>query len=163
LYAEYSPRAQSTYLFDKIYTHTYKTSFGTYSFVIHDQTTEPGFESPFNSFSIPVFDTQMKDLETHLQNAKENSNLTMIVGHFPTCQMQSNNEFLAAVRDRAAVYLTGHYHSRDMYTRMKIGDLLELEVADFKDKSMFRVVAIDNDVFSFGMYFMIIFYSLKLM
>ncbi len=147
LYAEYSPRAQTESLFETVYTHVHKTKFSSYSFIIHDQNTEPGFESPFNTYAVPNFADQSKDLQNALNTARSTSEITVMVGHYPTCQMQSRNEFISLISGTAAVYLTGHYHLRDMYQR--IDQFLELEVADFKEKSVYRVLAIDNDMISF--------------
>jgi len=85
------------------------------------------------------------------------SNYTIWFGHFPTsCILSSGSE---NVRDlirkdpNGFVYVCGHLHTLggivpQMYTMQK-GGYLELELGDWKDNRMFRLMAIDHGMFSF--------------
>lgn len=82
----------------------------------------------------------------------EDSNGTIWFGHFPTSTIYSTNN-LKSLFNNGVAYLCGHLHTLggllpSMYSRHSNG-LLELELGDWKDNRMFRILAFDSGIFSF--------------
>jgi hypothetical protein len=139
----------------RVYSFTYTTaSNARYSFIFVDTTEIPGLNFPFNVFpSIDQSNIKSSFLK-ELENVKNDDHI-MIVGHYPLCAFWNREQLLdiwlnnvSGGRTKPSTYLAGHYHMRNMYNRFDNG-LLELEAADYKFKSAFRIIAFDNGVFSF--------------
>lgn len=136
-------RNQTSYMFD------FKTDFGHYSFIAMDACLVPGPRRPFNFFG-QLRDEDVKRL-SEFSRKSHGSNLTIWFGHYPTSFIVYPN--IRSLMSGGIAYLCGHLHTlgglvEKMYTRQKTG-MLELELGDWRDNRMFRVLAIDHDLLSF--------------
>ncbi|XP_061162419.1 transmembrane protein 62-like [Saccostrea echinata] len=135
------------------YLYTHKTKFGDYSFIAMDATPDPGPRRPFN-FCGSLREKEIKLLKKLSKDSK-NSNMTFWFGHYPTSFIvTADNSDVRQLMRNASVYFCGHLHTwagliPDMYTRHRTG-MYELELADWKDNRVYRVVAIDNNVMAFS-------------
>jgi hypothetical protein len=99
---------------------------------------------------------QMRSLRDHLSRSDPNMQ-HILVGHYtldqlyltPAAKRYGRSIYDVLGKSKVLAYLSGHFHLRGMYARHP-RDLLELEVADFKFKRMYRVVALDNGLMSFA-------------
>lgn len=128
-----------------------------YSFIGVDACLEPGPKRPFNF--VGIIDQPEIDEINHLikQTEETGSNYTIWFGHFPTsCILSSGSEHVRSLikKDKNSLaYICGHLHTLGglvpkMYTMQK-GGFLELELGDWKDNRMYRLMAIDHGIFSF--------------
>lgn len=95
------------------------------------------------------------DIE-HLQTIRDQAiangtNFTIWFGHYPTSSIAMPSHNIRHIM--SGPYLCGHFHTlnglvNEMYSNHKEGSM-ELEVGDFKDNRLFRVLAIDHGLFSF--------------
>ncbi|XP_024083835.1 transmembrane protein 62-like isoform X2 [Cimex lectularius] len=126
----------------------------TYSFIGIDACPNQGLKRPFNFIGL----LQEKDLQEirRLAVLANSSDYTIWFGHYPTSCIWSHppgvKSIISSVKGSLA-YVCGHFHSLlgfvpKMYTIQKQG-FYELELADWKDNRMFRVMAIDHGLFSF--------------
>mmetsp|Transcript_9633 Transcript_9633/g.35714 ORF Transcript_9633/g.35714 Transcript_9633/m.35714 type:complete len:750 (+) Transcript_9633:95-2344(+) len=143
--------------FEWSYSFVYNSNFGKYSVVFFDACPELGANFPLNFFG-----TSHEASEAALQeelNKAVDSNVTFFVSHYPINDMRLSTDFrdLVTVKNEEiqgekklipTVALNGHLHAVDTYRRVD-ERLLELEVADFKDKRFYRLISVDNDLFSF--------------
>ncbi|KAL1489693.1 hypothetical protein ABEB36_013633 [Hypothenemus hampei] len=128
-----------------------------YSFVGVDACLEPGPRRPFNFVGI-LDQSEVDEINNLLkQIEKSGSNYTIWFGHFPTsCILSSGSENIRNLIKKdpnGLVYVCGHLHTLggvvpEMYTMQKAG-FLELELGDWKDNRMYRLMAIDHGMFSF--------------
>ncbi|KAJ8952061.1 hypothetical protein NQ318_010971 [Aromia moschata] len=139
------------------YMYEIKNGNSIYSFIGIDACLEPGPRRPFNF--VGMLDTLEVDVLNALIKKSEasGSNYTIWFGHFPTsCILTPGKE---SVRDiigkqrNSLVYVCGHLHTLGgivprMYTFQKAG-FLELELGDWKDNRMYRLLAIDHGLLSF--------------
>ncbi|KAK6182281.1 hypothetical protein SNE40_009998 [Patella caerulea] len=147
-YREYSKQGPN-HLTSYSYTHT--TKYGKYSFIGVDACPDPGPKRPFNFFGQLNTD-KLNDL-AKLSEEKKDSNLTIWFGHYPTSVIVEDPPGIKHVMRKGVVYLCGHLHTLlglvpSMYTRQKTGTL-ELELGDWRDNRMYRLLAVDNDLLSF--------------
>ncbi|KAK9885653.1 hypothetical protein WA026_012417 [Henosepilachna vigintioctopunctata] len=143
-------------LFPRSYMYQIKKDNATYSFVAIDACLDPGPKRPFNF--VGILDKQEIDhIYEMMKVLKTSSNYTIWFGHFPTSCILTHGE--ESVRDiigkdrNGLVYLCGHLHKMgglvpSMYTLQNAG-FLELELGDWKDNRMYRILAIDHGIFSF--------------
>ncbi|XP_066245016.1 transmembrane protein 62-like [Euwallacea similis] len=128
-----------------------------YSFVGIDACLEPGPRRPFNFVGI-LDQPEVDEINRLLRDIDATgSNYTIWFGHFPTsCILSSGSENvrnLIRKDPNGFVYVCGHLHTLGglvphMYTMQK-GGFLELELGDWKDNRMYRLMAIDHGMFSF--------------
>ncbi|XP_023024648.2 transmembrane protein 62 isoform X1 [Leptinotarsa decemlineata] len=128
-----------------------------YTFIGIDACLEPGPRRPFNFVGI-LDDLEVNELNSLIQQTENSpNNYTVFFGHFPTsCIITPGHE---SVRDmigkhkEGMVYVCGHLHRLGglvpkMYTLQKAG-FLELELGDWKDNRVYRMLAIDHGLLSF--------------
>ncbi|CAG9762201.1 unnamed protein product [Ceutorhynchus assimilis] len=141
----------------KSYMMQVKQGNEIYSFLGVDACLEPGPRRPFNF--VGMIDEPEVQQINHLvkEIEKSGSNYTIWFGHFPTsCILSSGSENIRSLikkDSKGFVYVCGHLHTlgglvTNMYTMQK-GDYLELELGDWKDNRMYRLMAIDHGLFSF--------------
>nr|XP_006817579.1 PREDICTED: transmembrane protein 62-like [Saccoglossus kowalevskii] len=133
-FKEYSTTGRQGEQSHFLYQH--KLPFGTYSFIALDATLNPGPKRPFNFFGL--FDkTSFTAVEKLIQRSEHRTVFASPPG-------------LAHLMRSGIAYLCGHLHSivAHMEVQQKTG-LLELEVADWKDNRVYRVMAFDHDLLSF--------------
>ncbi|KAL8611132.1 hypothetical protein ACOMHN_064422 [Nucella lapillus] len=133
------------------YHHRHDTPFGKYSFIAVDACPVPGPKRPFNFFGYLDDDRvqQLMDLDAESQG----SNLTIWFGHYPSSLIVQDPPGIRHVMRNGLAYLCGHLHTLGnlvprMYSRQKTGSL-ELELGDWKENRVFRVLAVDHDLLSF--------------
>lgn len=134
---------QTSYMFD------FTTGYGRYTFIGIDACLAPGPRRPFNFFG-RLREQDVNQLLEYTHKSR-NSNLTIWFSHYPTSFIIYPD--LRSVMKRGIAHLSGHLHTLgghvpNMYTRQKTG-MLELELGDWKDNRMFRLLAIDHDLLSF--------------
>lgn len=128
----------------------------TYSFLGIDACLEPGPRRPFNFVGMLDMEEihELHKLTKKIENS--DSNYTIWFGHFPTSCILSQGEHIRSLigkLDQGMAYLCGHLHRLgglvpNMYTLQKDG-FLELELGDWKDNRVFRLLAIDHGLLSF--------------
>lgn len=130
------------------------------AFVGIDACPEPGLRRPFNF--IGILDQQEQESIKKLKiEAETVADHIIWFGHYPTSCIVSltNNSQRMNIREvigsagSSQVYVCGHLHSmgglvKRMYTKHKKG-YLELELGDWKDNRMYRLIAIDHGLLSF--------------
>ncbi|XP_074644153.1 transmembrane protein 62-like [Tubulanus polymorphus] len=133
------------------YHYTHKKKFGRYSFIGVDACPVPGPKRPFNFFGM-VSANEFESL-TNYKLAADASNVTIWFGHYPTSVIHSPAPGIRHLMRDSSAYLCGHLHTLgglvpNMYAKQKSGNL-ELELGDWKDNRMFRLLVIDHDLLSF--------------
>ncbi|XP_077989648.1 transmembrane protein 62-like [Glandiceps talaboti] len=128
-----------------------KLPFGTYSFIAVDSTLIPGPKRPFNFFG--VFEESAIEAVEKLTMKAEGSNSTIFMSHYPTSTVFAPSPGLSYLMRSGIAHLCGHLHTLGggvphMQAQEKTGTL-ELEVADWKDNRVYRVMAFDHDILSF--------------
>lgn len=127
-----------------------------YSFIGVDACLEPGPRRPFNFVGLLSLD-ELKQLKSYISRIEDSpSNYTIWFGHFPTSCILSQGEHIRSLigsLEQGLVYLCGHLHTLggivpNMYTLQR-DRYLELELGDWKDNRIFRVMAIDHGLVSF--------------
>ncbi|XP_013183104.1 transmembrane protein 62-like isoform X1 [Amyelois transitella] len=125
-----------------------------------DACPEPGIRRPFNFIGI-LDEGEQENLRRLKSEAIAQADQIIWFGHYPTsCILPLViNKQRMSLRDeigdnaKTLAYLCGHLHSMGgfvprMYTKQKRG-YLELELADWKDSRMMRLMAVDHGLFSF--------------
>ncbi|OWA55131.1 Transmembrane protein 62, partial [Hypsibius exemplaris] len=133
------------------YHYVHKFGPDSISFIGVDACPDPGFRRPFNFFGV-LTEEDMRHLEVLAKNSRE-SNVTVWFGHYPTSVISSAAPGIANVMSGGVAYLSGHLHTLgghlfELYAMQKSGTL-ELELGDWKDNRLFRLMAVDHDLFSF--------------
>ncbi|KAK7474693.1 hypothetical protein BaRGS_00034058 [Batillaria attramentaria] len=133
------------------YHYKHETDFGRYSFIVVDACPIPGVRRPFNFFGI--LDSERVQQLANLDVESRGSNLTIWMGHYPTSLIVQDPPGVRNTMRNAVAYLCGHLHTLgglvpQMYSRQKTGTL-ELELGDWKENRIFRVLAVDHDLLSF--------------
>ncbi|XP_059485481.1 transmembrane protein 62-like [Neocloeon triangulifer] len=124
-----------------------------YSFVAVDACLDPGPKRPFNFIGV-VGLKEYEQLKEFDHQANSESNFTIWFGHYPTsCILSPSPGMRPLIGSSGVAYLCGHLHQLggivpNMYTLQKSGNL-ELELGDWKDNRMFRLLAFDHGLFSF--------------
>lgn len=139
------------------YLYQLEKNGDVYSFIAVDACSQPGPRRPFNfvgmldDVELTVINNMVKQIES------SNSKYTIWFGHFPTSCILSQEpggiRSLIREHDHSLAYLCGHLHTLggaipEMYT-LQHGGFLELELGDWKDNRMFRLLAIDHGLVSF--------------
>lgn len=116
-----------------------------------------GLPRPYNFFG-SLDAMQLDQLESHLALCAPGDHV-LLIGHYPTPTLQfqrsSSGKSFAELTNRADAYFTGHLHQLvfgvgTSIKAMQPNGLMDLEVADLKDHSVYRVVAIDRGQLSFA-------------
>ncbi|XP_076463493.1 transmembrane protein 62-like [Babylonia areolata] len=133
------------------YHHKHATPFGKYSFIAVDACPIPGPKRPFNFFGYLDDDRVQQVMDLDMESY--GSNLTIMFGHYPSSVIVQDPPGIRHIMRNAVAYLCGHLHTLggfvpNMYSRHKTGSL-ELELGDWKDNRIFRVLAVDHDLLSF--------------
>lgn len=139
------------------YIHQVKDDGDLYSFIAVDATLDPGPRRPFNFVGI-LNDPEVTKIKKYADDAvAAGSKYIVWFGHFPTsCILTATpggvRPFLGQYVE-SLVYLCGHLHQlgglvKNMYTLQQSG-FLELELGDWKDNRVFRLLAIDHGLLSF--------------
>lgn len=149
LFRKYSGQGETN---PSSYKYTHKLKFGEYSFIAMDATPDPGPRRPFNFIGI------LRDKQINLLNKmsleSSSSNMTFWFGHYPTSLIitEDGSDIRQLMRN-ASAYFCGHLHLSslvpELHTRHKTGTY-ELELGDWKDNRMYRIVAVDNNVMAFS-------------
>ncbi len=121
-----------------------------------DATPVPGLKRPFNFFG-SLAENELKRIRRLLKTSKTlHSDYTLYFGHYPTGTVLTSDGN-SSLRELLAggVYLCGHLHNflglgERMYTMHPDTNLLELELADWKDHRKYRVLAFDQGFLSFN-------------
>ncbi|XP_044749318.1 transmembrane protein 62-like [Coccinella septempunctata] len=153
-YANYSVQGRTN---PRSYMYQIKKDNVTYSFIAIDACLDPGPKRPFNFVGI-LDEKEVGHINKMIEKLQNTgSDYTVWFGHFPTsCILsygeQSIREMIGRDKNGLA-YLCGHLHKLGglvphMYTLQNEG-FLELELGDWKDNRMYRVLAIDHGGFSF--------------
>lgn len=144
----------------KSYLHVENKNGVNVAFVGIDACPDPGLRRPFNF--IGILDVKEQSTLRNLQiEADKQADHIVWFAHYPTSCILSiekdtpplNLRQLIGKSAGSQAYLCGHLHAMgglvtEMYTRQKRG-YLELELGDWKDNRMFRLMAIDHGLFSF--------------
>lgn len=135
------------------YRYEFKTDDkNRYSFIGVDSCLYPGVKRPFN-FIGRLEQEDLKNLNKFKEDSL-NTNYTIWFGHYPTASI-SNKESLFDILN--GPYLCGHYHTiNELVTNMistQPNGILEAETGDWKDSRIFRIAAIDHNLFTFQNYF----------
>ncbi|KAL6258336.1 hypothetical protein P5V15_010422 [Pogonomyrmex californicus] len=137
------------------YMYNVKVGLEIYSFIAIDACLKPGLKRPFN-FIGTLDQIEIDKIKQLINISKENNAAHVIVfGHYPTSSIisESNIRNILGNHRKNMVYLCGHYHTLlnmvpNMYVLQNEG-FLELELADWKEKRIYRLAAIDHGQFSF--------------
>jgi hypothetical protein len=106
-----------------------------------DTNAPTGVSVPFNYYGDLDTATRGAALARLREAGADEVILPLLVGHHPDAHI--NGGLGGALRSRFAYYLSGHLHTTEMRQRVA-DDMLELEVADLKLKSAFRVLIVDH-------------------
>ena len=146
------------YSYQRNYTYGYflEKPFGSYLFLTLDACPAPGPYRPFNFFGY-VDKSTLVSLERELK-AHPNAHHVILSGHYPlsimTYALNSGQGIsFPEITRQITAYVCGHLHTlrghaEEMYLRRNEG-FLELELADLKDNSMYRLMVFDHDLFTF--------------
>ncbi len=114
-------------------------------FVAVDFTPTPGLKRPFNFFGT-LSDDEVSRVREMLSDG-DATRYRVVFGHYPTSAI---TYMYPPVREmlRDQLYLCGHFHTPLTYMRHKTG-LMELELADWKERRTYRIAAFDQGFFAF--------------
>ncbi|ESO01300.1 hypothetical protein HELRODRAFT_112716, partial [Helobdella robusta] len=124
------------------------------SFIAVDACLNPGPKRPFNFFGMLQEVCTCIGVCVFLRNASESSNVTILFGHYPTSVISSpSSAYVRSLFRSGLAYFCGHLHTfagmlPNMYTHHKEG-FLELELGDWKDSRLYRIIALDHGMMSF--------------
>jgi len=134
-------------------TYVYNFSFHnkTYSFFAVDATMKTGPKKVFNFLGLLT----QADMDDLLEKKKRLAGNTQIFfGHYPSSCVVAPGQGFTQLFTGGLVYLSGHLHTLgglapQLYTMHRVGTP-ELELADWKENRMFRLLAIDNGILTFS-------------
>jgi len=133
------------------YSHKVNHNGVKLTFIGVDATLKPGPRRPFN-FVGALTRMELNQLEQFERGADTDSEGIVWFGHYPTSVIISPSPGLKSVMSQGFVYLCGHLHNlhglgEQMIAKHGVG-LRELELTDWKDNRMFRVMAVDHGLMS---------------
>ncbi|XP_050421603.1 transmembrane protein 62-like isoform X2 [Adelges cooleyi] len=150
-YQKYSPQGK---LHPRSYNYTVTNQAGmSLKFIGVDACLDPGPKRPFN-FIGNLDDDEVDRLKAMAANTKDP---IVWFGHYPTsCILTEGQQTIRSIigeNPSSVVYLCGHLHTLaglvpEMYTIQNEG-FAELELADWKDSRMFRLLAFDRGSLTF--------------
>lgn len=141
-FTKYSVRGQRH---RRHYSYYVEKGGDTYAFIAVDACLEPGPNRPFNTVGF-LHPTDITALRALRDNATNLANYTVWFGHYPIAAINSPIPGLMEVVN--GPYLSGHIHQTQLYYLQPRG-FLDIEVADWRAKRVFRLAAIDHGLFSF--------------
>ncbi|XP_026463910.1 transmembrane protein 62-like isoform X2 [Ctenocephalides felis] len=140
------------------YLHQISLGNEKYSFIALDASLTPGPRRPFNFVGMITKAESEYAIKLAEEARASGGNYTIWFGHYPTsCIIApggvSSVRSLIGRYTESMAYLCGHLHRMGglvptMHTIQKSG-FLELELGDWKDNRMIRLMAIDHGLFSF--------------
>ena len=122
-----------------------------FNVVAVDATLEVGMNYPFN-FVGYLSEEDQENLNNIVENF-EKDEIPIFFGHYPTSVIKQSG-YIRSLISHGLVYLSGHLHDLaffrmfNMYTLHHDTDL-ELELVDWKNNRMFRLLAVDDGKLSF--------------
>ena len=122
----------------------------SYGFVAMDATLVPGPKRPFNFFG-SLDATELEHFKNILSEAQQKTDYQLVFGHYPTSCVLTPNPGLKSIigqNQNSLAYLCGHLHTLNgiiphMYSSQPEG-FLELELGDWKDNRIYRILVIDQ-------------------
>ena len=126
---------------------------GTYRFVCLDTTQHVGLGNPFDYWGELKGD-RLNEIESLLHNTPDKVDQIVFWGHQPVHHIYSGRSDSGKtfkdllIESGAAIYLCGHLHTDNTYWNH--GAFTELECPVFRDESKYRILAIDNGLYSFS-------------
>ena len=135
---------------DRFYSMTIQKHNTSYGLIAMDATLSPGPKRPFNFFG--SLSAQELDQFTQVfEDARSKTDFQIVFGHYPTSCVLTPQPGLRSVIGKSAstlAYLCGHLHTLNnlaphMYSTHNEG-FLELELGDWKDNRIFRILAVDQ-------------------
>lgn len=141
-FAKYSIRGR---LHRRHYSYYIEKGGDMYAFIAVDACLEPGPNRPFNTVGL-LHPTDITALRVLRENATKLANYTIWFGHYPIAAITSPIPSLMDVIN--GPYLSGHVHRPNLYMLQPRG-FLDVEVADWRAKRIFRLAAVDHGLFSF--------------
>ncbi|KAJ5070232.1 transmembrane protein [Anaeramoeba ignava] len=159
---DYSPQSPFLNSLDRpsMYSFVHQEPYGSYQFVGMDLGTYPLISGPLGFFMF-VDKDKLDELEENFEFNKNNYdiNQTIVFTHSPLTTVQrpltkssSGKNLDKILKDnRVLSVLDGHFHNKEMYSRLfsKKDTIFDLQVNDVKSDGAIRIFAIDNDLFSF--------------
>lgn len=125
----------------------------SYGFVGVDATLVPGPKRPFNFFG--ALDQQNYDhVQQLVEQVRKETDHHFVFGHYPTSCILAPSPGLREMLNETEAYLCGHLHTLgglvpEMFTWQTEG-FLELELGDWKDNRIFRIMSLDQGQLSFS-------------
>ncbi|XP_050511047.1 transmembrane protein 62-like [Diabrotica virgifera virgifera] len=139
------------------YMYQVKKANAVYTFMGIDACLEPGPKRPFNFIGL-LDDIEINEINALIDKTEAGpNNYTIYFGHFPTsCIVTTSDDNVRDILGRhkqGLVYVCGHLHKLgglipQMYTLQKAG-FLELELGDWMDNRVYRLLAVDHGLLSF--------------
>jgi len=134
-------------------SYIYDYSFGgrVYSFFAVDATLSTGPKKVFNFLG----QLTQENYDTILAaKAERSENKQIYFGHYPSSCVVAPSPGFRQIISGGLVYLSGHLHTLgglapQLYSMHRCGTP-ELELGDWKENRMYRVLAIDNGILSFS-------------
>ena len=142
-FAKYSVRGR---LHRRHYSYYIEKGGDMYAFIAVDACLEPGPNRPFNTVGL-LHPTDITALRVLRENATKLANYTIWFGHYPLAAITSPTPGLIDIVN--GPYLSGHVHRPNLYMLQPRG-ILDVEVADWRAKRIFRIAAVDHGLFSFN-------------
>eukprot|EP01105_Mastigella_eilhardi_P009818 TRINITY_DN2298_c0_g1_i2.p1 TRINITY_DN2298_c0_g1~~TRINITY_DN2298_c0_g1_i2.p1 ORF type:complete len:392 (-),score=84.41 TRINITY_DN2298_c0_g1_i2:1101-2237(-) len=129
----------------------WNTSFGTYRMLAIHFEMQP---SPTTTFFGVATNSRVDAFKQQTEDPDREYNHTFLVGHWPLTYITdfTLRPFMGTIVKKPfgfTAYLCGHLHMPATYARQHAG-YVELEVQDFTKSRAFRVLAVDNDLYSFS-------------
>lgn len=163
---QYSISGHSDLLHDdrRAHVHLHELDDGTVvKFLLMDAASTVNYNFPLNFFG-ELSESVISQVERGLRS-QHSAGHTFILGHYPICTQDPVDHWPMTARqvwrkrllqrsdgsDTANVtaYMNGHVHMQNLYSRLFDDGMLELELADWKQNSYFRLAAVDHGMFSF--------------
>jgi hypothetical protein len=156
-YVNYSVSSMRSNPYARVWTHTHRTPKNSiYSFVAMDAAPPLGLSAPMNFYGMLTSEV-IDGLKHDLPLAMKTSNHTFLMGHYPISTLNIHNHPFRNGRkyledevlrnNRPTAYLSGHLHLAKITDANNF--FLDLELADFMFQSYYRLLAVDNDLFSY--------------
>ena len=126
---------------------------GSYGVIGIDTTLSPGPKYPFNFFGY-INNDIMEDFKITMAEIRNSTDFQLVFGHYPSNLItKSRQEWssVMSVNSSKLVYICGHLHRiiPRMYSKQNEG-FIELELGDWKNNKMFRIITIDKEKFRFN-------------
>ena len=128
------------------------TSFGSYQIIVIDNVKEIGMKNPFNLWG-EMKKEKLNSLEKHI-NVPGEFNQTLLFAHIPILHTRSEKSDSGKTyrnlidESGSPAIFTGHVHILPLYA--KPDSVYDLMVPAFSTKQAYRIISIDNDIYSFS-------------